>query len=690
MFLPPHIFQIQFPMRSLFTICLCFGILISAFSQNSQQFSIFFDHDRSDISPAAAQTLDQVMGSLATAADFEINLNAYTDNTGSDTYNRALAQSRAEMVQAYLGIFTGKITVSSWGESRQKSTNNTEEGRQQNRRVDLELKLWSINSQEDFEARLRSQPDPVYAVANNTEQTIRTSGGTIVVIPPGSFVFEDGTEPTGNIDITIREALTPADWIINGLATTSNGEILQSGGMMYISASAGGRELQLAEGAEITVALPALKGVDKDMQLFYGQHDQNNTVSNWQPAGSNSSFRQTLKNSAPYSTASPELCAQMRQIKIDIPELPVLPNFEPMNYPVMPEAPYKPRLRPAPEWSKFAKNYSSDGHLKGKKLKKAQEEFAKQQERYQQDSVKYAAAMETYYTRYAQYQNKLAVYEKEKVMCALEENRRLKAARKYMEAEKVYQYTQVLTKVLKTAGVKKPFRYNYTISEAIKKRVESTLSYKYFSSKYYGAWDPEAPVYKAVFGVNNIKNNKDLRRMIKDGSNRICGDWRYVDSSYIKFKEILTSSGIKALSDSMYTVDLEKRALTSTGIHQQHAMASYVTEITQLGWINVDRFSKDTNPRIVLSFEAPDAFAMYAYLPQLNSMLMLSKNEETGVFSVAGVPEGQPVRLMTLKTENGQLWVNQQQITAGKTKDPVFDYTAYSMQAFRKELGRLN
>lgn len=206
----------------------------------------------------------------------------------------------------------------------------------------------------------------------------------------------------------------------------------------------------------------------------------------------------------------------------------------------------------------------------------------------------------------------------------------------------------------------------------------------------YATENPDDKVYRLVFGVEAVRKDKDLQQTIKNFDWWNNEDLLTPDSTRIRIKQIMKTCGLKAISDSITTVNYEKTALTGTGTHQQHAMAAYVTEITQLGWINVDKFSKDPNPRIVLSFEAPDAFAMYAYLPQLNSMLMLTKNEATGVFSISGVPEGQPVRLMTLKTENGQLWVNQQQITAGKTKDPVFDYTAYSMQAFRKELGRLN
>jgi hypothetical protein len=262
---------------------------------------------------------------------------------------------------------------------------------------------------------------------------------------------------------------------------------------------------------------------------------------------------------------------------------------------------------------------------------------------------------------------------------------------KYHSDEKAHQYAVVLEKVLKTAGKKKPFKYR-NLNDAVVDRVEKILSYRVYNQSYYGAHDPDAPVYKQLFGAEAIKNDPELRQRIKGYSRGRGCDFRYMsgDSSYTQFKNLVKSCGLTAISDSLATIHLEKEVLAGPGNAQKRAMAAYITEITELGWINVDKFSKDPSPRVVLSFEAKDAFAMYAYLPNLNSMLMLTKDEETGVFSVEGVPEGQLVRLMTLKTDNGQLWVSQQQITVGKKESTSFDYTAYSMNSFRKELDQLN
>ena len=114
----------------------------------------------------------------------------------------------------------------------------------------------------------------------------------------------------------------------------------------------------------------------------------------------------------------------------------------------------------------------------------------------------------------------------------------------------------------------------------------------------------------------------------------------------------------------------------------------YISEISNLGWINVDRFYKSQEPRIALQFEEPDAFAMYVLFPKLNSMLMLYKNE-AGVFTTSGVPVGQEFDLITVKTKEGKIWLDRQKMTAGQAQPPAFAFKPYSMMDIRKEFAGL-
>jgi outer membrane protein OmpA-like peptidoglycan-associated protein len=71
-----------------------------------------------------------------------IEVAGHTDNTGSDTYNQQLSERRANAVAAYLrtrNVLADRMITVSMGEGRPSTTNDTEAGRQLNRRVELTL-----------------------------------------------------------------------------------------------------------------------------------------------------------------------------------------------------------------------------------------------------------------------------------------------------------------------------------------------------------------------------------------------------------------------------------------------------------------------------------------------------------------------------------------------------------------------
>jgi outer membrane protein OmpA-like peptidoglycan-associated protein len=71
-----------------------------------------------------------------------INVSGHTDSTGSDAYNQTLSENRAASVGQYLisqGIASMRIMTQGFGKTRTIASNDIPEGRQQNRRVELEI-----------------------------------------------------------------------------------------------------------------------------------------------------------------------------------------------------------------------------------------------------------------------------------------------------------------------------------------------------------------------------------------------------------------------------------------------------------------------------------------------------------------------------------------------------------------------
>jgi len=100
-----------------------------------------FDFDKATLRPEAAAILDKTAASLADWQNANIEVAGHTDSKGSDEYNMKLSQDRAEAVRNYLiskGIAAERLTAKGYGETKPVADNATEEGRAQNRRVELQ------------------------------------------------------------------------------------------------------------------------------------------------------------------------------------------------------------------------------------------------------------------------------------------------------------------------------------------------------------------------------------------------------------------------------------------------------------------------------------------------------------------------------------------------------------------------
>ena len=101
---------------------------------------IGFEFNKAEIQDNATATLAEVVNALKNTVT-RVRIVGHTDNIGSDDQNLALSQSRAQAVEAYLisrGIPANSISaVEGKGESVPKSSNETKEGRAQNRRVEI-------------------------------------------------------------------------------------------------------------------------------------------------------------------------------------------------------------------------------------------------------------------------------------------------------------------------------------------------------------------------------------------------------------------------------------------------------------------------------------------------------------------------------------------------------------------------
>jgi outer membrane protein OmpA-like peptidoglycan-associated protein len=101
---------------------------------------ILFGFDRADLSSTSAKNLDKLASILERYPDTNIEIQGHTDNVGTENYNEALSERRADAVTSYLrskGIGTSRLIPKGYGETAPKYANTSEEGRSLNRRVEF-------------------------------------------------------------------------------------------------------------------------------------------------------------------------------------------------------------------------------------------------------------------------------------------------------------------------------------------------------------------------------------------------------------------------------------------------------------------------------------------------------------------------------------------------------------------------
>ncbi len=101
---------------------------------------ILFDIDKSGLRAVSETNLAKLAKILNKYPDTNILIEGHTDDTGTDNYNMALSNDRAKSVSSYLAtveVKSARFSIAGYGETQPIVTNDTPEGRQKNRRVDI-------------------------------------------------------------------------------------------------------------------------------------------------------------------------------------------------------------------------------------------------------------------------------------------------------------------------------------------------------------------------------------------------------------------------------------------------------------------------------------------------------------------------------------------------------------------------
>ena len=135
----------------------------------------------------------------------------------------------------------------------------------------------AVSSKEDVKPL---QKKPQYIIINaERDTTVTCKEGTKLTIKANSFVDALGLPVKGVVDLEVAEFYRMDDMLLANLSTTSNGKLLETGGMLYLEAKRANDKLVLKKNAAIEITFPT-SNKKEGMQLFSGEwHDER---INWQ------------------------------------------------------------------------------------------------------------------------------------------------------------------------------------------------------------------------------------------------------------------------------------------------------------------------------------------------------------------------------------------------------------------------
>jgi hypothetical protein len=274
--------------KTLFSICLLTAVS-NTFGQTTGkvQAAVYFESAKFDLSDSSKIYLKAFADSLKIKAKLQFSVSGNTDAVGDSIFNVRLSENRSREVRRYFienGIDSNKIKIGYNGENKPLADNESETGKQKNRRVDIAAK-WEIPKPPEPKGDVRelivllANPVSRFCVSGNRDTVIFSERGTKLVILAHAFGDEKVCKEEC-IAIEFKDALTKADMIFDNLTTLSNGKLLESGGMAYINAKCGKKNLRLKTPNSMFLVFPT-DTFKEDMKVFMGQRNSEIDAMNW-------------------------------------------------------------------------------------------------------------------------------------------------------------------------------------------------------------------------------------------------------------------------------------------------------------------------------------------------------------------------------------------------------------------------
>ncbi len=638
-------------------------LLGSVSAQTVQKYYVYFDVDKHAIKQDGVSELDKIVSIYNTNFVQEIKLTAHTDFDASDSYNKALSQRRANSVAGYLQANSIKRSVlnAEWfGEQIPAADNATNTGKQLNRRVEIEVKYKPFSSADEIVQVARDE-EQYFTIPNNQSFLITARNGSEVTIPKDAFVDKNGRPVNNkNVEISIDEALSAKDGLLQMLTTqTTDGEMLESGGMIKINASLNNEPLQLREGKQVKVSLPSETMVD-DMSVFTGQRDADG-VMKWEITKEKFATSNQDVKGRPLQVDTMLLMAYFNPIpakkKLDVSQF----AMEFPTSPSLPRKPREPRLPIKKDASKMNWGIQALFLSETKKQEIIDEDYAEKMKAYDLEVTKYDNRMLNYEKGMAAYDAALKAYENEanNYEQAIEEHIKMLET-EYLYHKKVYDQTRLnvairvfcrdmrngtLTTIDPIAYIRRYAQFQIQDEDVSKmKYILSQIRYYELLASFDAKFIEDNFVEKGRIRISKMKkfwkNNKDYS---------IYKQYNLYTNDLVT--AILEDEGLVAKMDDAVRVKMSKDKLD--GITPQETLENYYSaSLNQLGWINCDKFS-GIRRKVTTSILTAGVIGerVFVFIKRFRSMM--SANFGEGSFSI-DIPPREKAKAISIAAVNGK------------------------------------
>jgi hypothetical protein len=199
---------------------LLFLIPIICFGQSEHKKTIYFANDSATLDQKSIKSIDSLVSICSNQTDFSISLFGHTDDVGSNEYNKGLSERRVSAVMDYFltkNLPANKVHNESFGETKPFTSNESENNRAKNRRVEIELNIRKV------EDTIIIPEDK-----NEDKDTIAWPGENAIVVRPGTRAYKVPGTLEGRVKISVINTtmgMEPENFTTvttDGTALTSN------------------------------------------------------------------------------------------------------------------------------------------------------------------------------------------------------------------------------------------------------------------------------------------------------------------------------------------------------------------------------------------------------------------------------------------------------------------------------------